>query len=82
MGLCITGSSLTFSAQGERGKEKNQKPTAKNFGSPSEGEAEGEGVGGIPPRPSETRSEATNQLWWTWGESNSHLRIANAMFCH
>ena len=23
-----------------------------------------------------------NRLMWTWRESNSHLRIANAMFCH
>jgi len=38
MGLCILGSSLTFSAQGGRGKEKNQKPVAKNFASPSEDE--------------------------------------------
>ena len=37
----ILGSSLTFSAQGGRGKEKNQKPAAKIFASPSEGAAEG-----------------------------------------
>ena len=35
------GSSLIFSALGGRGKEKKEKPTAKNFASPSEGEAEG-----------------------------------------
>ena len=39
------GSSLIFSALGGRGKEKKEKPTAKNFASPSEGEAEG-GYGG------------------------------------
>jgi hypothetical protein len=33
-------SSLTFSALGGRVKEKNQKPAAKNFANPSEGEAE------------------------------------------
>ena len=52
MGLCILGSSLIFSAQGGRGKEKNCKPAAKNFASPSEGAAEGGFKGGIPPRPS------------------------------
>jgi len=41
MGLCILGSSLIFSAQGGRGKEKNLKLAAKIFASPSEGEAEG-----------------------------------------
>jgi len=41
MGLCILGSSLIFSTQGGRGKEKNHKPAAKNFASPSEGAAEG-----------------------------------------
>ena len=41
----ILGSFLTFPAQGGRGKEKNQKPAAKNFASPSEGETEG-GFGG------------------------------------
>jgi len=39
------GSSLTFSAQGGRGKEKNQKPDAKIFRRRSEGVAEG-GFGG------------------------------------
>ena len=36
----ILWSSLNFSALGGRGKEKNQKPAAKNFVSQSEGEAE------------------------------------------
>ena len=39
------GSSLTFFALGGSGKEKKEKPAAKNFASPSEGEAEG-GCGG------------------------------------
>ena len=39
------GSSLIFSVQGGWGKEKNCKPAAKIFASPSEGEAEG-GCGG------------------------------------
>jgi len=39
------GSTLTFSALGGRGKEKNQKLAAKNFASRSEGAAEG-GRGG------------------------------------
>ena len=43
----IKGSSLTFSAQGGRGKEKNL-IAAENPVRPSEGAAEG---GGIPPRP-------------------------------
>ncbi len=30
----------------------------------------------------EAPSEATNQLWWTQGESNSRLRNANAPLCH
>jgi len=41
----ISGSSLTFSALGGRGKEKNQKPAAKIFRRRSEGAAEG-GCGG------------------------------------
>ena len=41
MGLCILGSSSTFSAQGGWGKEKKEKPAAKNSASPSEGEAKG-----------------------------------------
>ena len=53
----ILGSSLTFSAQGGRGKEKNQKPAAKNFASPSEGEAEG-GCGGNSASPEPKRSPA------------------------
>ena len=40
MGLCILGGSLTFSAQGGRGKEKNCKP-AEKIAVGSEGEAEG-----------------------------------------
>ena len=52
------GSSLLFSAQGGRGKEKNYKPAEKNFASPSEGAAEGGFKGGIPPRPSVPPSEA------------------------
>jgi hypothetical protein len=51
------GSSLTFSAPGGRGKEKNQKPAAKNFASPSEGEAEG-GCGGNSASPELKRSPA------------------------
>jgi len=43
MDLIILGSSLTFSAQGGRGKEKNL--PAEKIGSPSEGAAEG-GCGG------------------------------------
>src|SRR3989338_6448938 len=42
----ILGSSLIFSASGGRDKEKKEKPAAKNFASPSEGEAEG-GRGGL-----------------------------------
>jgi len=53
----ILGSSLTFSAQGGRGKEKNQKSAAKNFASPSEGEAEG-GCGGNSASPEPKRSPA------------------------
>ncbi|MBU3969058.1 hypothetical protein KJ991_02485 [Patescibacteria group bacterium] len=45
----ILGSSLTFSAQGGRGKEKNQKPVAKNFASPNEDEA----------------ATASNSIWWS-----------------
>ena len=51
------GSSLIFSALGGRGKEKNQKPAAKNFASPSEGEAEG-GCGGNSASPEPKRSPA------------------------
>ncbi|MCK4355158.1 hypothetical protein KAW43_02265 [Candidatus Parcubacteria bacterium] len=40
MGLCILGSSLLFSAQGGRSKEKNCKP-AEKIAVGSEGEAEG-----------------------------------------
>jgi hypothetical protein len=57
MGLCILGSSFVFSAQGGRGKEKNCKPAAKNFVSPSEGEAEG-GCGGNSASPEPKRSPA------------------------
>jgi len=57
MGLCILGSSLIFSAQGGRGKEKNCKPAAKNFASLSEGEAEG-GCGGNSASPEPKRSPA------------------------
>ena len=57
MGLCILGSPLTFSAQGGRGKDKNCKPAAKNFVSPSEGEAEG-GCGGNSASPEPKRSPA------------------------
>ena len=46
------GSSLNFSAQGGRGKEKNCLPAAKNFASQSEGEAEG-GCGGNSALPSQ-----------------------------
>lgn len=53
----ILGSSLTFSAQGGRGKEKNQKPAAKIFASPSEGAAEG-GCGGNSASPEPKRSPA------------------------
>ncbi len=53
----ILGSSLIFSAQGGRGKEKNQMPAAKNFASPSEGEAEG-GCGGNSAAPEPKRSPA------------------------
>lgn len=51
------GSSLTFSALGGRGKEKKDKPAAKNFASPSEGEAEG-GCGGNSASPEPQRSPA------------------------
>ena len=51
------GSSLLFSAQGGRGKEKNCKPAAKIFASPSEGEAEG-GCGGNSASPEPKRSPA------------------------
>ncbi len=44
MGLCILGSSLVFSAQGGRGKEKNLKP-AEKIAVGSEGAAE------FPPHP-------------------------------
>lgn len=30
----------------------------------------------------EAPSEATNSIWWTVGESNSHLRNANAVYYH
>ena len=50
------GSSLPFSAQGGWGKEKNL-PAAKNFASPSEGEAEG-GCGGNSASPEPKRSPA------------------------
>ena len=58
MGLLILGSSLTFSAQGGRGKEKYIVAN-KNFASPSEGAAEG-GCGGnsAAPERSAERSEA------------------------
>jgi len=56
MGLCILGSSLTFSAQGGRGKEKKDKPAEKKA-SPSEGEAEG-GCGGNSASPEPKRSPA------------------------
>ena len=52
------GGSLTFSAQGGRGKEKNCLPATKNFASPSEGEAEG-GCGGNSASPEPKRSPAT-----------------------
>jgi hypothetical protein len=42
IGLCILGNSLTFSAQGRKGKEKDCKPATKIFASPSEGEAKRE----------------------------------------
>ena len=51
------GSSLTFSALGGRGKEKINKPAAKIFASPSEGEAEG-GCGGNSASPEPKRSPA------------------------
>ena len=51
------GGSLIFSAQGGRGKEKNYKPAAKKFASPSEGEAEG-GCGGNSASPEPKRSPA------------------------
>jgi hypothetical protein len=51
------GSSIYFSAPGGRGKEKNQKPAAKNFADPSEGEAEG-GCGGNSAAPEPKRSPA------------------------
>ena len=57
MGLCILGSSLIFSAQGGRGKEKNLKLAAKIFASPSEGEAEG-GCEGNSASPEPKRSPA------------------------
>jgi hypothetical protein len=53
----ILGSSLIFSALGGRGKEKKEKPAAKNFASPSEGEAEG-GCGGNSASPEPKRSPA------------------------
>ena len=49
------GSSLNFSAQGGRGKEKNCLPAAKKFASQSEGEAEG-GCGGNSASPDPERS--------------------------
>ena len=51
------GSTLTFSALGGRGKEKNQKLAAKNFASRSEGAAEG-GCGGNSASPEPKRSPA------------------------
>ena len=51
----IKGSSLTFSAQGGRGKEK--KLSAEKFGRPSEGAAEG-GCGGNSAAPEPKRSPA------------------------
>ena len=51
------GSTLTFSALGGRGKEKNQKLAAKNFASRSEGAAEG-GCGGNSAAPEPKRSPA------------------------
>jgi len=51
------GSSLIFSVQGGWGKEKNCKPAAKIFASPSEGEAEG-GCGGNSASPEPKRSPA------------------------
>jgi len=51
------GSSLIFSASGGWGREKNCKPAAKNFASPSEGEAEG-GCGGNSASPEPKRSPA------------------------
>ena len=61
------GSSLTFSAQGGRGKEKSANAVAKISVRQSEGEAEGGGVGRpeaeqarygvkIPPRPSRSKA--------------------------
>ena len=52
----ILGSSLTFSAQGGRGKEKNCKP-AEKIAAGSEGEAEG-GFGGNSASPEPKRSPA------------------------
>ena len=51
------GSTLTFSALGGWGKEKNQKLAAKNFASRSEGAAEG-GCGGNSASPEPKRSPA------------------------
>ena len=52
----LLGSSLTFSAQGGRGKEKN--PSAKNPVRPSEGAAEG-GCGGNSAAPERNKTEAS-----------------------
>ena len=56
MNTRILGSSLTFSAQGGRGKEKILKP-AEKIGRPSEGAAEG-GCGGNSASPEPKRSPA------------------------
>ena len=53
------GSSLIFSALGGRGKEKKEKPAAKNFVSPSEGEA----GGGVWGEFRLARAEAKPRLW-------------------
>ena len=52
----IKGSSLTFSAQGGRGKEKNL--SAEKIGRPSEGAAEG-GCGGNSAAPERNQTEAS-----------------------
>jgi len=56
----ILGSSLTFSALGGRGKEKNLKPAEKIAAGARARRKEGYG-GGIPPRPSVPPSEARRQ---------------------
>ncbi|MBU1104690.1 hypothetical protein KJ664_02210, partial [Patescibacteria group bacterium] len=56
MGLCILGSSLLFSAQGGRGKEKNCKP-AEKIAVGSEGEAE-RGCGGNSASPERQSSQS------------------------